>query len=581
MSKTFFDIALDRERAQRLCNETYVRNMKLQRESGDCTQFVDIHPGKIMYVDKMASSLGDTRSALNKFNMKCIDKYKDAAEKINPVGLEVPKVSVTSDDDEIKDYYKNMRTVLHDKFQEASKLNEGGEGWVKFIDTLATPAERVANYNIPQFNDISTQFLKEKEVTKVSKPDLIKAIKTICDYDRQMGQIIADADDYCEEIAKYCWVYECKASPFSFEESTACLAEFMLLMETDMLYAQELEVRSKALLENLKNAHRSLSGLCLYNPRSIKETSPVSSNFISVIESSINEIYDNPKEYIDRDKKSIQETTIEKINQKYKKKIIDDNKRFIDTYADAALKSSCAGLSMKTWLIPIDIVSPIKQSIAIVLSVLDYKKLASHDITHLASLYESAKAMEKAINSDSTAKVKDKITSPAMKKAVSILPWVDNDGDSRWAFIVKKNYSIKKADIKDAVNFLKDIESDFKILDKEAVQDSKNMSAMKKEVDGLARTKISEKEKFINSMRRIAYRIICVLNAKKMTSGFYQLKYIQTQSRKAITMAARVVKESTLVEEKNYVTEIVKAYGTIEKSFNSIITELNLPKVEE
>lgn len=615
MSNTFFYISLDRVKAQRACNETYVKNIKQNNvKESDMSQFIKIHPGKVMYVDRMKSSLDDTRSAMNMLNMKFIDKYKDAAEKINPIGLEIPRTDKVADDDSIIDYYKDLRTVILDKFQECASVNENGEGWIKFIDTLATPAERAANYKIPSFNNVTTQFLKEKEVDKVTKPDLVKAIKTICDYDRQMGQIIADADDYCLEVAKRSWIYNSNAPAFTIEESAKYLAEFTLVMEMDFLYAQELEARNETLLREMKNAHRVLYGLCTHDPRNIAESATARPMYLSFIESKIETILDDPEAYISSNTKATYEAGIDNAIDTFKSKVVVSNKKFLDKYKDAALKSSCAGLSMKRWLTPIDIEQPIRQSIAIILSVLDTKKLESHDIDHLSSLYESGKIMEKIIKGQLDKNDIKDITSPAMKKAVNILPWVNksvsessnltnklhvneymvpmdtgnpNVGAGGWVtmdtgasdhgsisyveycFNESKNHAVTKKDVKDAVNFLEGIASDLNSLRKDAIKDT--IRADSNVVDSLPSAKISKKERLVNNLRKLNNRVVNYLNSMRSSCKFDQVKAIQAQSRKVILMAARVVNESAFNEEKNEVHDIIESCNILQKTFNDII----------
>lgn len=573
MSDTFLEIAIDKIHTQQICDEAMIKNLKenvLDEPDGE-SQFVIVKPSRLGYVDRMGDYLKRTRAAINTLNVKCIDRYRDAVDKINPIGLEVPKVD-TTDDNEIKDFYKNMRVVIHDKFGECA-MNENGEGFIKFIDTLATPEERAENYKIPEFNSVYHQFIKDKKVDKVSKQDLAKAIKTISDYDCSMGQIIADADKYCEERDKNCYLFNDKNMAFSLKESAEQLSRAMLIVETDYLQAEELEMRSKALLESVKTAHIILSGLCAHNPRDIKESSLRRSVNIPIIEDYINDVIINPDSYLRE--VSVQGAGIEKAIDSFRVKAIASNKKFLSKYEELASKSSCAGLSMEKWYIPIDLDKRFNAAIAIINNTLDFNRLKTQDVEYLSSLYSSTKAMEKAIMFEKTSRKKENITSPALKKVVELLSFIDKE-DKKWFVTTKDNYKVTKKDVKDSISFLKDTEYNLKILKKEVYDTSIDTTNVYNGGRITPSVSVSKKERLLNGFRKIKGRILSWLSYTRAQSKLSQFKVIQAQSRKVITLAARVVNEGAIAEEKNELHLFLECYSQLEGQLLRFIDPHNL-----
>lgn len=568
MNNTFLSIVSDRLRTQTMCNETMSCNIKTRsaNECDDTSQYIKVHPGNIGYVDNMRDYLDKTKTALCRFNNKCIDKYKDAIKSINPIGLEVPKIDKNPDDNEIKDYYKNLRVVLLDKFQELSKLEEGGEGWIKFIDTLATPEEKARNYEVPKFDTIYTQFVSDKKVSKVSREDLAEAVETLYNYDDQMKRIIEDADTYCEERDKSVYLYNEKASAYTFEESASCLAEAMLIIETDFLQAQELEVRNKALIESVKNAHRILFGLYTHNPRDIRESSLTREWNISFIEEKIDNIVEDPDNNIKE--KSVQESRIDNVVETIKEKSVLSNKIFLDKYEEAASKSNAIGIHLKEWYTPINIDESFDTAITIINSTLDHTTLADKSVEKLESLCNSAVCMEKAIDNGV---LNEEVSSPSIGKSIEILPCINNNNNDKWFFNTEKNYSITKEDIKESILYLKDAHKDIDVL----FEESKCVSKKEKK-DKLPDNKVSKKERLLNKIGDTRKNIVSKLKDKKVSAKYEQFKFIQTQSRVAILNAARVIKESTILKERNEMTEFIDNIDKLEESVKYILESDNV-----
>lgn len=573
MNSLFHNISIDYENTMIECAKVLMENLKkksvTESEEDNLSQYLKVYPDKIGYVDQMRDRLCATKDAICKMNDKLLPKYQDAAEKINPIGLGIRKGERIATDDDIKAQYSACRTVVLDKFNEMAKidhLNEGGEGWVKFIDTLATPEERIENYKVPQFDSTYTIFHKHKEVDKVTKPDLVKAIKTICDYDRQMGQIIADSKCCCESRDKMVELYSQKGPALSIREAANCLAEVMLIIETDYLDAQCLEARSYALLEEVKMAHRVLYGLTRHNPRNIKESSLDVDMGINIMESELVDRIDHPERYIVTREISEEESDIKEATGLFENFATKSIAEFTNKYAKAALESNCAGLSMSGYAEFSDVETPIRESIEIIDIVLGEETLLRYDETRLSQYLEDVRLIDKLVSENSIdPSVIDSIRSVGLRDAVEHLPHVGSDGNL--GFNIHEFSRLTKDDIKFAVNdVLNSTRTDITNISRNAkylaTEAAKEKDSKKKDMD-----KVSKKERLLNGIEKAKKSIKAKLESTILETKFNQLKVMNTQSRKIALMAARVVKESTLAEEKEntriYLEQLDKYKNTV------------------
>lgn len=577
MNSLFHNISMDYENTMVECAKVLMKNLKkksiMESEEDNLSQYLKAYPDKIGYVDQMRDRLCATKDAICKMNDKLLPKYQDAVEKINPIGLEVPKGERIATDDDIKAQYSACRTVVLDKFNEMAKidhLNEGGEGWVKFIDTLATPEERVENYKIPQFDDTYTMFHKHKEVDKVTKPDLAKAIKTICDYDRQMGQIIADSKCCCESRDKMVELYSQKRPALSIREAANCLAEVMLIIETDYLDAQCLEARSYALLEEVKMAHRVLYGLTRHNPRNIKESFVEVSIGTSIIESELEDMIDYPERYVVTREISEEESDIKEATSLFTNFAIKNITEFTNKYAKAALESNCVGLSMNGYAEFSDVETPIRESIKTINSILDEETLSRYDETKLSQYLEDTRLIDELMSENSIDPlVVDSIKSVGLRGAVEHLPHFGSDGNL--GFNIHEFYKLTKDDINFAINdVLNTARTDITNISRNAKylanESAKEKDSKKKDMD-----KVSKKERLLNGIEKAKKSIKAKLESTILETKFEQMKVIEVQSRKIALMAARVVKESTLAEEKENTRVYLEQFDKFKNAIYEII----------
>ena len=288
-------------------------------------------------VTRMYNLMRDTRSCMGKVNKNCIGDCSDKAIKTTPIALSITQRTISSDED-IKKCYDELRQVLHDEF---ISVKEGGEGWVKFIDTLATPEERAENYKIPSFDSVYNQFITDKKVSQVSKEDIKKAIKTISEYDKQMGQIIKEAEEYSyERNTEVQLLFNDKACD-TFDECMEHLARAMYIVEQDHIAAMSYEARRIALIEACNDAHELLYAVCIHNPRDLKESSILLDEYLPIINETFSAIIYDPKSFIPAD---VPVSEAEQKIDKIVKKIADVNDDFITKNEDKTKVCSGKGV---------------------------------------------------------------------------------------------------------------------------------------------------------------------------------------------------------------------------------------------
>ena len=296
-------------------------NLEKDETNAKFTKYPSILPDRddASSISRMYNLMRDTRSCMGTMNKNCVSDCSDKAIKTTPIALSVPQRKICSDED-IKKCYDELRQVLHDEF---TSVEEGGEGWVKFIDTLVTPEERAENYKIPSFDSVYNQFMSDKKITAVSKEDIKKAIKTISEYDKQMGQIIKEAEEYSLERNKEVQLLSMDSGCETFEECMKHLAHAMYIVEQDHLASMSYEARRVALIEACNDAHELLYSVCIHDPRSLKESSILLNEYLPIINESFIDIIYDPK---------VPSVTVSESEQKIDKivkKIADINDDFI------------------------------------------------------------------------------------------------------------------------------------------------------------------------------------------------------------------------------------------------------------
>lgn len=340
MNKTYVDISLGHSNDMHVCANTLFEAKMIEAKSDKDslnTKFVKyphVQPDSDGYADKALDSLKTTKVAMEPINKNCVDDCTDNVSKA-PIGLSVIQRDIDSDDN-IKKYYDELRQVLHDEY---TSVKEGGEGWVKFIDTLATPEERAENYKIPSFDSVYTQFISDKKITAVTKEDIKKAIKVISDYDKKMGQIIKESEEVIDQYHKDACLLAMREPVETFEECMKSLANVMYMIESDYLMAMCIEARKVALTEACRDAQILLYSHTMHNPRALKESSYMVEMGTNIIDQHITDIIYDPDNNV-----KVEDSTSNETVDKIVDKITKANKEFADKNKDRANQCNGAGV---------------------------------------------------------------------------------------------------------------------------------------------------------------------------------------------------------------------------------------------
>lgn len=575
MNTTYSNILINYEQTMAKFIHMLVENVAYNKINNN-REYIKNDPGTIGYVDQMRDNLSKTKSAIDTINTQNIQAYKTAAINVNPVGLDIPEIDYENDDD-IKKYYKDLQTVVLDKFQEMSKLTENGEGWIKFIDTLSTPEEREENYKIPEFSDVYTQFVKEKKLSsKVNKSKVANALQEICEYNKKMDKLIEDADEFSMERSKRVQLYRDKNFVSTFEEFVSNLAECVFILEQDFLFAQSLEARKNAITETIKNAHEVLTGLSTHNPRSIKESALCRDINLSEIRSKLETAIENPDLFIVKEEKSVIEKSIDEIIDAFEENTLVSNELSLTKYKDRALKSNCAGIYIKNWATCIGADSLIEESISIFENVLCPDIIKNDSIERLEKTYKSVKAADKIISSGRLANYINEVTSPGISKAVDMLPFINKPYTpikiNGWAYDIEPNYSVTKEDVTYAVAFLENLNilaDSIKIESYKAAESTKvYMESMKEPT-----IKVSNKDRLLMNINKIKNKIIADLRNKKISAKIHELMVMESQSRNVLSSAARAVSENDISENRDSLNTFLESAIELEDKLFSIINK--------
>lgn len=510
-------------------------------------------PKKISYVQEVSDELEDIADILNPENNKCVLKCKDTACTTNPIGLIVPRKKC-KDDEDIRNHYGDIQVVLHDKYNKC--IEEGGEGFIRFIDTLATPKERAENYKIPVFNNVFTEFIVDKQVEKVAKDDIIESVNTLADFDFKIKALIKEAEEYIYDYnKKICILYQ-KDQPLELQESVSLLAESVLAIEEDFINASSLEARKQALLEEVKNAYKVLYTLSTYNPRDIKESSIRAGINVSLIENTFDDIIENvPSKKSEFVVESYDKEALDKI----KKALVDKNTRFLNKYKDKALKATCIGVFMDKWFSVRDISKQYNQAESIINTVLDKNKLAKKDVDELEDILKSTNCLSRFYK---TGNRDEKDLLPSMKKVKQLVP-PPGRILIEVIFVETKHHQVTKSDIKDAIKILEDVSSDINKLKKDLTG-----SIYKAEVQlmahGTAGAGKTKKALLIEKILKEKDMMLNNIESLKIQYLLYQLRTMQAQSRKVIVKACRESKDNAK-EQMEILESMAPLYEQLEE----------------
>ena len=447
MNKTYVDISLDHLNAMsesaQIVFEAKMIEAKVDKDAIN-TKFVKyphMQPDRDGYADQVLSTVRTTQDAINVTNKNCVDDCVNHFPK-TPIGLSVPTRDIDSDED-IKKYYDELRQVLHDEY---TSVKEGGEGWVKFIDTLATPEERAENYKIPTFDSVYNQFISDKKISAVSKADIQKAIKTISEYDKKMGQIIKESEEVIDQYHKDVCLLTMREPAETFEECMKSLAEVMYIIESDYLMAMCIEARKIALTEACRDAQIILYSHAMHDPRALKESSYMVEMGSNIIDQHITDIIYDPDNSIAV--KVVISASDEVVN-KVVDKIIKTNKEFAAKNKDRA--SQCNGVGVFADLIKTSdkAISGYAFSTIFTESTTRVDRLQSLTEDALKKTYDSISSIRRAVIEKS-----DSCIGPLMDAFKKVHESLFENGELAHTYSGTESRSITKEDISEAFGFM-------------------------------------------------------------------------------------------------------------------------------
>lgn len=447
MNKTYVDISLDHLNAMsesaQIVFEAKMIEAKVDKDAIN-TKFVKyphMQPDRDGYADQVLSTVRTTQDAINVTNKNCVDDCVNHFPK-TPIGLSVPTRDIDSDED-IKKYYDELRQVLHDEY---TSVKEGGEGWVKFIDTLATPEERAENYKIPTFDSVYNQFISDKKISAVSKADIQKAIKTISEYDKKMGQIIKESEEVIDQYHKDVCLLTMREPAETFEECMKSLAEVMYIIESDYLMAMCIEARKIALTEACRDAQIILYSHAMHDPRALKESSYMVEMGSNIIDQHITDIIYDPDNSIAV--KVVISASDEVVN-KVVDKIIKTNKEFAAKNKDRA--SQCNGVGVFADLIKTSnkAISGYAFSTIFTESTTRVDRLQSLTEDALKKTYDSISSIRRAVIEKS-----DSCIGPLRDAFKKVHESLFENGELAHTYSGTESRSITKEDISEAFGFM-------------------------------------------------------------------------------------------------------------------------------
>lgn len=548
MNKTYVDISLDHLNAMsesaQIVFEAKMIEAKVDKDAIN-TKFVKyphMQPDRDGYADQVLSTVRTTQDAINVTNKNCVDDCVNHFPK-TPICLSVPTRDIDSDED-IKKYYDELRQVLHDEY---TSVKEGGEGWVKFIDTLATPEERAENYKIPTFDSVYNQFISDKKISAVSKADIQKAIKTISEYDKKMGQIIKESEEVIDQYHKDICLLTMREPAETFEECMKSLAEVMYIIESDYLMAMCIEARKIALTEACRDAQIILYSHAMHDPRALKESSYMVEMGSNIIDQHITDIIYDPDNSIPV--KVVASASDEVVN-KVVDKIIKTNKEFAAKNKDRA--SQCNGVGVFADLIKTSnkAISGYAFSTIFTESTTRVDRLQSLTEDALKKTYDSISSIRRAVIEKS-----DSCIGPLRDAFKKVHESLFENGELAHIYSGTESRSITKEDISEAFGFM---ESGFMI--------RLRVNELKELTEAMHADTIETVES--NSSK--SQMIKKIQSEAALTMKAMHERYITELTNSVVAdnlNAAKIIVSATRLQDKNeeFVAEICSLYDELKK----------------
>lgn len=432
-----------------------------------------------------------TENAANKLNPTI-----EAALSTNTIGMKYPIVekckkdlcTVDKEECDPKDYDSiiklcDVRNVLSPCVSEEPKEVILGSVTNDIVKEAADELSTTSSF----INDIIDKAIKLKADCYSSVFDINNKIETI-----NMNDNYTEDDVVNAEATKIIALNQCLKS----------------VVEVSRV-AKELK---RSFVENAK----LIISVANYNPREFRESNQnILDNLNSleqVIESSL--------------LSNVDDRTLEEVEEgnaldKMKANLTLSNKRFLEKYGEAAKKSNCLGITMKEWYTPKDIDKQFKSLSDEVMKEFgknyksvdqlqaDYKRLRGN-IFYLGGEYDAIS--RKQLNGKSVALVRD------------------------LACDKKSNYVLKKSDVKDAIEMLKNVSREIDDVNSKFTDSSISTAYGSSKGSTIGKDKEERYAVKIDNMRRDLMKVLAMNYYK---TKLMQLKMLQKQSRLVVMKAAR------------------------------------------
>lgn len=266
-----------------------------------------------------------------------------------------------------------------------------------------------------------------------------------------------------------------------------------------------------------------LQAASIYDPMDIDNsmaelefTDTICNNIKECLESALNSDLDDMYE----------EKAVNEALEKVKSKLVVSNEKLLNKYEDAALKSSCSGIVIKTWYKPVDLDKKYKNVQNDIEK--NFKTATADSYNTLKKRYNKLSGSFLLGGADGEAeKISDKMIN---NKSVTTF--------KKEAFEEEEDHQVTKSDVKFAVNFLKNAHNEITKAKQKQTEASQNIQIHNTDRIGV---NVGSKSERLNT-KILSLKAATSAKAENLywTMKLKQLKVLQNQCRVVIMKAARV-----------------------------------------
>lgn len=444
--------------------------------------------------------------------------YGDMAKTVNPIGLTLPLLS-----------------------EKCDKSESCGERKAAKEKAVSEKTKAALSQYIDKSIDIKdakvTERCTKKESCKIDKTKVAEAVECLSELPDNIDSIIQKAAAARDDIFSKTTLMNSKIETSNFEDITDILnleAGKIDILEECFHKYNNVVLEYNSLENKFRNAATIVMCAAKYNPRAIRESTELTIIRESQIDSLIYLALESAGIETDPEEEQIQEGMDE-----IKSKTTLSNQKFLKKYQDAAMKSSCSGISVKKWYTVKDVEKVYKDCVSEAEKTfkVDYK---TDD--ELKRAYKQLKGSLVLLNQDSAANA---ITSKQLGNSniAKTLNLACNEVGP---------HTITKDDVRTAIGFLKTCTKEIDKLQDQLADNALSVTYNNSNPITIGRTKNEKYTAKIEGMKNSTMKALR-LNYTKIK--LMQLKTIQKQSRLVILKAARTniseadVKELRAFEE--------------------------------